>query len=85
MWDLPPRTLEELAARVGNSGMLTLMSMGAQEPQQTLFSPPEGELNTAPFPVPALDCQTADPTGLTAETPPGPAFDPAGLSDGYKG
>ncbi len=79
MWDLPPRTLEELAARVGNSGMLTLMSMGAQEPQQAPFSPPEGELNTAPFPVPALDCLTAEPTGLTAETLPGPAFDPAGL------
>lgn len=79
VWELPPRTLRELAAGVGNSGMLALLGHGAAEPVQVDFLPPDGSPETEPFLVPCLACTQAPPRELTGQgAPPGPAFE-AGL------
>ncbi len=78
--ELPPQTLEELAAQVGNSAMLTLLSLRAKEPEQAQFTGLTDPADTPPFPVPALDCPTSEPSGLTEEPWSGEAADPMGLT-----
>ncbi|MCC8157045.1 MAG: hypothetical protein LUC21_07780 [Oscillospiraceae bacterium] len=77
--DFPPNTLEELAARLGNSGMLALLSMGAKEPQQAHFFCPADAPDMTPYPVPVLECPAVEPSALTAGAWTGEAFDPSGL------
>lgn len=81
LWDLPPRTLEELAARVGNHSLLELAARGAPEADTAPFRPPADEgPDTPPFPVPGgLDCPLAAPAGLSRGWS-GPPADPAGLA-----
>ncbi|MCD7887448.1 MAG: hypothetical protein LUG44_07500 [Clostridiales bacterium] len=60
--------------------MLTLLSLGAKEPEQAFFTRPADSPDTPPFPVPATDCPTAEPSGLTETTWSGEAADPFGLT-----
>lgn len=79
-WELPARTLEELAARVGNSGMLSLLKGASPGPDQVLFQLPEGDVGTVPSPVPPIPCAQAAPSGLVGQAPfAGPAYAVSGL------
>lgn len=77
--EFPPKTLSELAARIGNSAMLALAQQGIKEPEQAAFRMPAGEPGTIPAKIPKTDCQEAAPAGLAAGTAAGAGFDAAGL------
>lgn len=62
---MAPGTLEELAEQIGNDAMASLAAMCPPECALTPFAPPAGELDTAPFEVPAVECPLAAPVGLT--------------------
>ena len=80
LWELPPNRLEELAGWLGNQGMNALLEAGAPAPERARFLPPDGEVETVPFPVPEMPAETGEPpVELTVETA-GRAFDPAGLT-----
>ncbi len=78
--ELPPQTLEELAAQVGNSAMLTRLARRAKEPAQAQLTARTDPAATPPLPGPALDCPTSEPSGLTEEPWSGEAADPMGLT-----
>ncbi len=64
--DAPPQTLEELAGRVGNTAMQALLDAQAPQPEEFFFSLPEGEPDTAPIQVPAMEPALIPLGGLSA-------------------
>ena len=78
--DLPPSRLEELAGWLGNQGMNALLEAGAPAPERARFLPPDGEVETVPFPVPEMPAETVEPPVELAVETAGRAFDPAGLT-----
>ena len=81
LWELPPARLEELAGWLGNQGMNALLEDEAPASAQAGFLPPDGEVETVPFPVPEWPAETVKPpVELAVETAAGRAFDPAGLT-----
>ncbi|MGI6192785.1 MAG: hypothetical protein ACOYI3_04400 [Christensenellales bacterium] len=79
VWELSPKVLTQLAGKIGNSAMIALSERGAKTPDTAEFIPPPFEPKTVPAEVPTLNCQTVDPSGLTAHTPVTAGFDAAGL------
>ena len=78
--EMPPTRLEELAALVGNQGMVSLLEQQALPLEETWFPLP-APVQTVPFSVPeSSPLLTAEPFSLTAEEHGGRAFDPAGLA-----
>jgi len=63
--DLAPGALEELAERVGNDAMVSLSELCPPPCTLVPFQPPQGEADTPPFEVPAVECPLAAPAGLT--------------------
>ena len=80
LWELPPNRLEELAGWLGNQGMNALLEAGAPAPERARFLPPDGEVETTPFPVPEMPAETVEPPVKLAVETAGRAFDPAGLA-----
>lgn len=80
LWELPPNRLEELAGWLGNQGMNALLEAGAPAPERAWFLPPDGEVETTPFPVPEMTAETVEPPVKLAVETAGRAFDPAGLT-----
>ena len=80
LWELPPNRLEELAGWLGNQGMNALLEAGAPAPERARFLPPDGEVETVPFPVPEMPAETVEPPVELAVETAGRAFDPAGLT-----
>ena len=77
--DIPPQRLEELAALVGNQGMVSLLEQQALPLEQVSFSLPQ-QAETTPYPVPETGpVPTVQPPALTGGQAAGRAFDPAGL------
>ena len=64
--DAPPQTLEELAGWVGNTAMQALLDAQTPQPEEFFFSLPEGEPDTAPIQVPAMEPALVRPDGLSA-------------------
>jgi len=63
--DLAPGALEELAERVGNDAMVSLAELCPPPCALASFRFPDGEPDTPPFEVPAVECPLAAPAGLT--------------------
>lgn len=80
IWDLPRQPLEELAERVGNSGMLALAAMRSPEADLHQTALAGAEPQTPATEVPDTACQLAPAADLTAGSWPTGAFDPAGLA-----
>lgn len=77
--ELPPRTLRELAAFAGNSGMLALAELSRSRPVLSECPPLGGGSPDAPFEIPKLACPLAVPEGLPTEAAAGGGCDPAAL------
>ena len=82
--EMPPARLEELAALMGNQGMVALLEQQSLPLEETWFTLPEAA-QTEPFPVPACDPALAPELPALTAGEGGRAFDPAGLSYGGGG
>lgn len=69
--EAPPRTLEELAGRVGNTAMTALLAAQWPQPEETALTIPPGEPGTVPLSVPVMEPTLVQPGGLLAGAPGG--------------
>ena len=80
VWDLPRQSLEELAERVGNSGMLALAEMRAPAADLHRTTLTDAEPMTEATVVPETVCALQPAADLTAGNWPTSTFDAAGLA-----
>jgi len=78
--ELPPRTLKELAAFAGNSGMLALAELSRSRPALSECPPLGGGGPGVPYEIPELTCPLVAPAELPTEAAAGGGCDPATLS-----
>lgn len=79
LWDLPPQKLEELAALMGNQGMVSLLEQQGLLLNEISFSLPQ-PVESTPYPVPEMGpVPVVQPPTLVSGEGAGRAFDPAGL------
>ena len=81
--DAPPQTLEELAGLVGNTAMQALLDAQTPQPEEFFFSLPEGEPDTVPLQVPAMELALARPAELAGAPEGNGAFSAQGGVTAY--